>query len=412
MDSFYKPLSPEQLQLAFRNEYDVDVPSAIDFDLLVDKLRELKQGKKTEIPIYSFAKHARLENTTSIYSPHVLILEGIFALYDPRVLELLDLKIFAEADADTCLARRITRDIRTRGRDLDGVIKQWFAFVKPNFERYVDPQRKQADIIVPRGIDNKVAIDIIVKHIQRLLTDKSHKHRAELKKLGMEVEDEPLSDHALPLTQTPQIRGMSTIIQDCETDREDFIFYFDRLAALLIEKSADPSPSKTHALTYRRALDLTRFRAARVETPSGAPYNGFLPLGEVSAVVILRAGAAFATGLRRVIPDCRTGRMLIKTNFRTGEPELHYLKLASDISTHEDVLLLDPQMSSGAAALMAVKVLVDHGVLESRIVVVTYTAPKLGINRLCNVFPGVKLVVGKVVEDYEERWIATRYFGC
>ena len=135
--------------------------------------------RRAEIPIYSFAKHAREKETTSIYSPHVLILEGIFALYDPRVLQLLDMKvwivstnlvlmtwnwsewqIFCEADADTCLSRRsrllyalllqtltyslVLRDVEERGRDIEGCIKQWFAFVKPNFERYVEPQRKVA----------------------------------------------------------------------------------------------------------------------------------------------------------------------------------------------------------------------------------------------------------------------------
>lgn len=150
--------------------------------------------RRAEIPIYSFAKHARQKETTSIYSPHVLVLEGIFALYDPRVLELLDMKaractkpkleppansrsiqIFCEADADTCLSRRILRDVAERGRDIEGCIKQWFAFVKPNFEKYVEPQRKVAgkwrvwleqvrffltlaDIIVPRGVENRVAI--------------------------------------------------------------------------------------------------------------------------------------------------------------------------------------------------------------------------------------------------------------
>lgn len=134
--------------------------------------------------------------------------------------------------------------------------------------------------------------------------------------------------------------------------------------------------------------------------------------GEVSAVVILRAGSCFETGLKRVIPDCQTGRMLIQTNYRTGEPELHYQKLPSNISTHDIVLLLDPQMSSGGAALMAVKVLVDYGVPENKIVFVTYVAGKLGINRLLNVFPDLKVVACRVVEDFEERWIEKRYFGC
>ena len=159
-------------------------------------------------------------------------------------------------------------------------------------------------------------------------------------------------------------------------------------------------------------MDHFHFKAAKVETPQGLEYHGLLPAGEISAVVILRAGATMETGLKRVIPDCRTGRLLIRSNYRTGEPELHYQKLTRDISSHAGVLLLDPQMSSGAAALMAVKVLVDHGVSEDNIVFVTYFAPKMGLNRLCNVFPGVRVVVGKVVEEHQERWIATRYFGC
>jgi uridine kinase len=121
--------------MAFANEHDFDSPDAIDFDVLVEKLRDLKAGKRAEIPVYSFAKHARLDHTTSIYSPHVLVLEGIFALYDPRVIELLDMGIYCEADADTCLSRRLVRDVRERGRDIEGIIKQWFGFVKPNFEK-------------------------------------------------------------------------------------------------------------------------------------------------------------------------------------------------------------------------------------------------------------------------------------
>lgn len=90
---FYKPLTPEQSVKAFKNEYDFDAPHAIDFDILVEKLRDLKSGKKAEIPIYSFEKHNREKETTTIYSPHVLILEGIFGLHDERVLDLLDLKV-------------------------------------------------------------------------------------------------------------------------------------------------------------------------------------------------------------------------------------------------------------------------------------------------------------------------------
>ena len=125
--------------------------------------------------MYSFEYHRRQEKTVSLYSPHVLILEGIFALYDQRVLDLLDVRIFAEADADVCLGRRsmiqschsvstfeanaktkqVTRDVRERGRDIEGCIKQWMSFVKPNFEKFVEPQRKVAGTVKnsskPRG---------------------------------------------------------------------------------------------------------------------------------------------------------------------------------------------------------------------------------------------------------------------
>jgi uridine kinase len=159
-------------------------------------------------------------------------------------------------------------------------------------------------------------------------------------------------------------------------------------------------------------MDNFHFSGKTVTTPTGRQYKGLHPRGEVSAVVIQRAGSCFETGLKRVIPDCRLGRVLIKTNFRTGEPELHYQSLGPDIATHESVLLLDPQMSSGAAALMAVRVLMDHGVPEENIVFVTYFAGKLGLKRVSKVYPAVKVVVCQIVEDYQERWIEKRYFGC
>lgn len=397
MDSFYKPLSEEDHKKAHRNEIDFDSPKAIDFDLIVDRLKDLKHGRRAEMPIYSFVKHQREKETNSVYSPHVLVLEGILALHDPRVLELLDMKVFCEADADTCLSRRLLRDVKERGRDVEGCIKQWFAFVKPNFETYVHPQRQVADIIVPRGIENTVAITMVSQYIERKLIEKSKVHREALKKLGRECADEPLSENVIVLEQTPQVRGINTIIQDIDTSAEDFIFYFDRMAVLLVENALNGTTLLTQPISTRT---------------SRRRYSGLSPLGEPSAVVILRAGATLETGLRRVIPSCRTGRILIQSNTRTGEPELHYQKLSPDISLHPAVLLLDPQMSSGGAALMSVQVLIDHGVAEEKIVFVTYFAGKMGLNRLTKVFPKLKVVVCEVVGDYEERWIEKRYLRC
>lgn len=170
--------------------------------------------------------------------------------------------------------------------------------------------------------------------------------------------------------------------------------------------------SKDKWLIEHSGLNNIHFLVDEVHTSTGHSYKGLKPMGEVSAVIILRAGAAFETSLKRVIPDCRTGRILIQSNFRTGEPQLHYLKLPENIEAHDSVLLLDPQMSSGGAALMAVQVLVDHGVPPSAIVFVTYFAGRLGLNRLTRVFPEIRVVVCAITADLEPRWIEKRYFGC
>ncbi|KAK3613896.1 Uridine kinase [Elasticomyces elasticus] len=400
MDSYYKRLNPEEVKAAFANKHDFDAPEALDFDCLVQNLRDIKTGQKTEVPVYSFEKHARLERTTTIYSPHVLILEGIFALHDERVLDMLDMKIFAEADADLCLSRRLVRDVRERGRDIEGCIKQWFAFVKPNFHKYVEPQRNVADIIVPRGIENKVAISMVSDRVHKTLTQKSRMHQLELKRLGKYSEDAPLSPHVTTLDASNQIRGINTILMDPVVDREDFIFYFDRLVTLLVEEACNIGIG---------------FMPHTVSTPvPGEKYAGLCSDGEVSAVVILRGGSCLETGLKRVIPDCRTGRMLIQTNARSGEPELHYFSLSPDISEHKCVFVLDPQMSSGGAALMAVKVLLDHGVQEDRIVFVTYLAGRAGLGRLMAVFPEIKVVCVRVEDDTmkDRRWVEEVYLGC
>jgi len=237
---------------------------------------------------------------------------------------------------------------------------------------------------------------MVVDRVQKILAHKSQLHQLELRRLGKAAEDAPLHANALVLEQTNQVRGIHTLLLNPQTSREDYIFYFDRLSALLIEKACDFLPLRT----------------TQVTTPQGDVYTGLRKADEVSAVVILRGGSAFETGLRRTIPDCRTGRILIQTNYRTGEPELHYRALSSNISQHGLVLLLDPQISSGGAALMAVRVLVDHGVPEDRIVFVTYLAGRIGINRVLSVFPDVRVVVARMGDESEMRWVETRYLGC
>lgn len=149
-----------------------------------------------------------------------------------------------------------------------------------------------------------------------------------------------------------------------------------------------------------------------ISTSQGHSYHGLAAKGEVSAVIVLRGGSAFENALKRTIPDCRTGRLLIQSSYRTGEPELHYLRLPEDIHSHESVLLLDTQMASGGAALMAVQVLVDHGVALNRIVLATYSAGRVGLHRLMTVFPEIKVVLVNILTDQEQRWVERRYFRC
>lgn len=245
-------------------------------------------------------------------------------------------------------------------------------------------------------MQNKMAISMIVRQIRFTLKTKSLQHSAELERLGKQVEHHPLSDRVHLLGHKPQIKAIATILRNRLTPAEEFNFYLDRLSSLLVEKAMDTHP----------------FVSSSIKTPQDYDYTGLKSAGDISAIIVLRGGSCMETGLRRSIPDCPTGRLLIQSNYRTGEPELHYLKLLPDIATHKTVLLLDSQMSSGGAALMAVKVLVDHGVPESNIVFVTFMAGQRGLNRLTNVFKGIRVVTGTTIDDNEERWIEERYFGC
>lgn len=239
---------------------------------------------------------------------------------------------------------------------------------------------------------------MVSDRIHKTLDHKSQLHQMQLRRLGNVSEDAPLSANITILQHTNQVRGINTLIMSKGLPREEFIFYFDRLAVMLVEKATDTRLG---------------FVSCKVETPvPGEVYAGLHLDGEISAVVILRGGSCLETGLKRVIPDCRTGRMLIQTNFRTAEPELHYYQFSEDIDEHKCVMVLDSQMSSGGAALMAIRVLLDHGVKEDRIVFVTYMAGKMGLNRLMTVYPAIKVVVCRIVGDLELRWVEQRYLGC
>mmetsp|Transcript_27120 Transcript_27120/g.26773 ORF Transcript_27120/g.26773 Transcript_27120/m.26773 type:complete len:139 (+) Transcript_27120:209-625(+) len=129
-------------------------------------LSKLLNGEEVNIPVYDYVNNRRSDTPIAAKPTRVIILEGIMALYDPKIRDMMDLKIFVHTDSDECLARRILRDTQYRGRDVLSVINQYRKFVKPAFDEFISPMMKHADIIVPRGAENKVALDLLTKNIK------------------------------------------------------------------------------------------------------------------------------------------------------------------------------------------------------------------------------------------------------
>jgi len=183
-DSFYRELSPTEIVKANKGMFNFDHPDAFDNELMESVLQDIIQGRPTKIPIYDFKTNARVPGEfTVIYPSDVVMVEGILVFYFPRIRELFNLKLFVDTDADTRLARRVLRDIEERGRDLEHVLHQYTTLVKPAFEEFCIPTKKYADVIVPRGAENTVAIDLIKQHIQDILW-RSHNDSKQSPSLG------------------------------------------------------------------------------------------------------------------------------------------------------------------------------------------------------------------------------------
>ena len=166
-DNYYK--RHDELSFEERCALNYDEPSALDTSLLVYQLDQLIHGQEIDCPVYDFVQHNRSNETIHIVPKQVIIVEGIMIFADEDLRKLLDIKIFIDADADIRICRRIKRDVTKRGRSLESVINQYQQTVKPMHEKYVEPSKKFADIVVPEGGKNKVALSMIEGHIQRHL---------------------------------------------------------------------------------------------------------------------------------------------------------------------------------------------------------------------------------------------------
>ncbi|MBU3195702.1 uridine kinase [Clostridium algidicarnis] len=166
-DSYYKDQSFMDINERIKTNYDH--PKAFDTDLLIQHLKALLNRETIQKPMYNFEEHTRRKETVKVESRDIIILEGILILEDPGIRELLDIKLYVDTDADVRIIRRLLRDINERGRTVESVINQYLNVVRPMHLQFVEPTKRYADIIIPEGGHNKVAIDIIVANIKHIL---------------------------------------------------------------------------------------------------------------------------------------------------------------------------------------------------------------------------------------------------
>ena len=170
-DNYYK--ARDDIPFEERARLNYDEPAAFDTDLMLRQLRQLQSGQSIRCPVYDFTVHNRSEETVLINPARVILVEGILILENAELCGAMDIKVFVDTDADVRILRRIVRDVRDRGRSLESVVNQYLTTVKPMHELYVEPSRKRADIIVPEGGHNEVAMALLVERVRAHLEERS-----------------------------------------------------------------------------------------------------------------------------------------------------------------------------------------------------------------------------------------------
>lgn len=165
-DNYYR--AQDDIPFEERKKVNYDHPEAFETELLLRQLRDLKEGKSIQCPVYDYSQHNRSDRTVTVEPKRVILLEGILVLADEKLRELLDIKVYVEADADERILRRMIRDVKERGRDMEGVAKQYLTTVKPMHYLYVEPTRAMADIVINSG-KNPVAFEIMKNNIEKII---------------------------------------------------------------------------------------------------------------------------------------------------------------------------------------------------------------------------------------------------
>ena len=163
-DNYYK--AHHDMPYEERAKLNYDHPNAFDTDLMLRHIRQLKQGKSIQCPVYDYSIHDRTDKTVLIRPTRVIIVEGILIYESLELCKEMDIKIYVDTDADVRILRRIVRDVRDRGRSLDGVIDQYLKTVKPMHEQFVEPSKRRADVIIPQGGHNQVALEMVIERVR------------------------------------------------------------------------------------------------------------------------------------------------------------------------------------------------------------------------------------------------------
>ena len=162
-DSYYK--RHDELPYEERCKLNYDHPDSFDTPLLVEHLKALRAGQPVKVPIYDYSIHNRTDRSVTVYPAPVIIVEGILIFASPELCEQMDMKVYVDTDADVRILRRIMRDVKQRGRTLDSVVEQYLTTVKPMHEQFVEPSKRKADLIVPEGGRNPVALQLLIKWV-------------------------------------------------------------------------------------------------------------------------------------------------------------------------------------------------------------------------------------------------------
>ncbi|UOQ47352.1 uridine kinase [Gracilibacillus caseinilyticus] len=166
-DYYYKDQSEMPMEERLQTNYDH--PLAFDHDLLIEHIKQLSEHQSVDKPVYDYTMHTRSDRVIPIEPKDVIIIEGILILDDPRLVELMDIKVFVDTDADLRIIRRLLRDIKERGRSIDSVINQYIQTVRPAHLQFIEPTKRYADVIIPEGGQNEVAIDLLATKIEKIL---------------------------------------------------------------------------------------------------------------------------------------------------------------------------------------------------------------------------------------------------